>query len=130
MRKTIRVFVLISLLTLGFLVTPSSASFNPPFTEITGSDNPFDGVNAGNYSMPSFADLDGDGDLDAFIGAEDGLIYYYQNAGTVITPNLTLVTGGGNPFDGVDVGDDSKPSFADLDGDGDLDAFIGKDALR
>ena len=31
-----------------------------------------------------------------------------------------------NPFEGITVGTDSVPSFADLDSDGDLDAFIGE----
>jgi Ca2+-binding RTX toxin-like protein len=30
-----------------------------------------------------------------------------------------------SPFDGVDTGDNAKPTFADLDNDGDLDAVIG-----
>ncbi|MFC2029411.1 FG-GAP-like repeat-containing protein [Chloroflexota bacterium] len=100
---------------------------SPSFTEVTGGGNPFNGVDVGDRSAPSFADLDGDGDLDAFIGATDGTIYYYRNDGTAASPSFTEVTGGGNPFNGVDVGDRSAPSFADLDGDGDLDAFIGED---
>ncbi|MFM7787083.1 MAG: FG-GAP repeat domain-containing protein, partial [Microcystis panniformis] len=30
-----------------------------------------------------------------------------------------------SPFDNIDVGDNAKPTFADLDNDGDLDAIIG-----
>ncbi len=123
-RKTISLVVLFCLLVAG-MSTPAAASFNPPFTEVTGTDNPFDGVDVGDYSAPSFADLDGDGDLDAFIGAGDGWIYYYRNEGTAANPAFTNVTGSGNPFNGVGVGSNSAPSFADLDGDGDLDAFIG-----
>ncbi len=33
-----------------------------------------------------------------------------------------------NPFDGIDVGFESSPTLADLDGDGDLDALIGEKA--
>ncbi|WP_457651967.1 T9SS type A sorting domain-containing protein [Rhodocaloribacter sp.] len=36
------------------------------------------------------------------------------------------VTGAGNPFDGVDVGDNSDPAFVDIDGDADSDAFVGE----
>jgi len=125
LRKTFYVIVLLNLL-LAATFTPAAASFNPPFTEVTGSGNPFNGVDVGLRSAPSFADLDGDGDLDAFIGESDGVINYYRNDGTVINPAFTLVTGSGNPFNGVDVGLRSTPSFADLDGDGDLDAFIGE----
>ena len=91
------------------------------FTEVTGADNPFNGVNVGRYSTPSFADLDGDGDLDALIGEGSGNLNFYRNEGGT----FTSVTGADNPFDGVDVGSHSTPSFADLDGDGDLDALIG-----
>jgi hypothetical protein len=34
-------------------------------------------------STPTLADIDGDGDLDAFIGAVDGTVYFYENAPTV-----------------------------------------------
>jgi hypothetical protein len=92
------------------------------FTKITGSDNPLDGVSVGSNSVPAFADIDGDGDLDAFVGANDGTVHFYINdSGT-----FTEVTDTGNPFNGVDVGDYSAPTFADIDADGDLDAFIGK----
>ncbi len=102
--------------------TASSLSFS----EVTGSSNPFDGVNVGSDSTPTFADLDGDGDLDAFIGEYLGSINYYENTGTASSPSFSEVTGSGNPFDGKDVGSNSTPTFADLDGDGDLDAFIGE----
>jgi hypothetical protein len=92
------------------------------FSEITGSANPFNGVDVGWDSTPTFADLDGDGDLDAFIGESDGNINFFRNDGGTFSE----ITGAANPFNGVDVGDDSAPTFADLDEDGDLDAFIGE----
>jgi Ca2+-binding RTX toxin-like protein len=98
----------------------------PVFTEQVGAANPFNGVDVGIYSTPSFADLDGDGDLDALIGEQDGVLNYYRNTGTALAPVFTVQTGAANPFNGVDVGFYSTPSFADLDGDGDLDAVIGE----
>ncbi|MBW4497184.1 MAG: VCBS repeat-containing protein, partial [Oscillatoria princeps RMCB-10] len=90
-------------------------------TQVTGTANPLDGVSVGQSTFPTFADIDGDGDLDAFIGNRGGSIFFYRNdSGT-----FTQVTGTGNPFDGVGVGLSSKPTFADIDKDGDLDAFIG-----
>ena len=97
----------------------------PDFAEQTGAANPFNGVDVGNFSTPSFADLDGDGDLDALVGENGGTLRYFENTGTVIAPAFTERTGAANPFDGVDVAFNSSPSFADLDGDGDLDAVIG-----
>ena len=98
----------------------------PVFTEQTGAANPFNGVNVGLSSTPSFADLDDDGDLDAVIGEFNGFLKYYRNTGTALAPVFTEQTGASNPFNGVDVGFESAPSFADLDGDGDLDAVIGE----
>jgi len=75
-----------------------------------------------NYPKPVFADIDEDMDDDLIIGGEDGMIRYYSKEG----PNDYIeLTGPDNPFNGIDVGDYSSPAFADIDGDGDLDCFIG-----
>ena len=97
----------------------------PVFAEQTGGANPFNGVDAGTLSTPSFADLDGDGDLDAVVGAQDGTLHYFKNTGTATAPVFAEQTGAANPFNGVDIEFNSAPSFADLDGDGDLDAIVG-----
>ena len=96
------------------------------FVEQTGSSNPFNGVVEKYYSAPTFGDIDGDGDLDLFIGSSDGTIKYYKNTGSVSSPRFVSQTGTSNPFNGVDVGLYSTPTLVDIDGDGDLDAFIGK----
>jgi cysteine-rich repeat protein len=88
------------------------------------SANPFGLADVGSYSTPSFADLDGDGDLDAFIGELLGNTIYFENTGTSAAPDFAASSA--NPFGLADVGIRSSPTFADLDGDGDLDAFIGQ----
>jgi Ca2+-binding RTX toxin-like protein len=93
------------------------------FTELTGTANPLNGVVGMTNSDPTFADIDSDGDLDAFVGSEGGTISYYQNTGGT----FTQLSGTANPLNGVYVGYLSSPTFADIDSDGDLDAFVGAD---
>ncbi|SFE67839.1 FG-GAP-like repeat-containing protein [Nitrosomonas sp. Nm166] len=85
--------------------------------------NPFGLSDAGTQVSPTFADIDNDGDLDAFIGNSDGNILFFRNTGTAGNP--TFAAGIQNPFGLSDVGFLANPTFADNDGDGDLDAFIG-----
>ncbi|GBF82034.1 cadherin-like domain-containing protein [Aphanothece sacrum] len=85
--------------------------------------NPFGLTDVGYVATPTFADIDGDGDLDAFVGTVDGNTRFYRNTGTGSAPSLTLEAT--NPFGLTDVGYNSAPTFADIDGDGDLDAFVG-----
>ena len=96
------------------------------FTQKTGSNNPLDGVVVSGTAAPSFVDIDADGDMDLFIGEDDGTISHYANSGSSTSPSFSEETGNNNPLDGVDVGYGSTPTFADIDGDGDMDAFIGE----
>jgi PKD repeat protein len=84
-------------------------------------------ISVGYSAVPAFADLDGDGDQDLLIGNSEGTIVYYQNTGSNTVPRWTLVgplaDAGGNT---IDVGSNSAPVFADLDGDGDLDLLMGE----
>jgi hypothetical protein len=100
------------------------SSYNPSPSFSGSSSNPFNLTGVGGYgASPVFADLDGDGDLDAFIGNSDGNTIYFQNTGTSTAP--AFAASSSNPFNLSDVGGEAAPEFADLDSDGDLDAFIG-----
>jgi len=84
--------------------------------------NPFSLTGVGRYASPTFADIDGDGDLDAFVGNGDGNTLFYRNTGSASNPVFVADT---NNFGLTDVGDQAAPTLADIDGDGDLDAFVG-----
>ena len=98
---------------------------NPVFAAATS--NPFGLGNAGT-AAPTFVDIDGDEDLDAFIGNYYGGIYFFRNIGTVNDPVFADLQG--QPFGFGLVEGHAIPSFVDIDGDGDLDAFIGIGASR
>jgi len=95
------------------------------FTLQGGAANPFNGVSVSNDAYPAFVDIDGDGDLDAFIGAWDGTVRYYKNTGTATVPVFTVQAGAANPFNGVDIGGKATPAFVDVDKNGTKDAFVG-----
>jgi hypothetical protein len=85
--------------------------------------NPFGLTDVGIYASPTLADIDGDGDLDAFVGERFGNTFFYRNTGSASNPVFAAPTT--NDFGLTDVGDSAAPTFADIDGDGDLDAFVG-----
>jgi hypothetical protein len=93
--------------------------------ERTGAANPLNGLNVGLISTPALGDLDGDGDLDLVEGGGDGTFRYFENTGSASSPAYIARTGAADPLNGQDVGRDSAPALADLDGDGDLDLVAG-----
>jgi len=103
--------------------TAQSPAFAAPASNPFGLAPPF-----GHASLslaPAFADIDGDGDLDAFIGASGvthGYTLFFRNTGTAQSPAFA------NPFANlfglVTPGYSVFPQLVDIDGDGDLDAFL------
>ena len=93
----------------------------PVFVAAAGT-NPLAGVDVGAQASPTFADIDGDGDLDVYIGESYGKVKFYRNTGSSTAPTFAVPS----PLAIVDVGYQAKPTFADIDGDGDLDAFVGE----
>ncbi|HAY33420.1 MAG TPA: hypothetical protein DCY06_04730, partial [Bacteroidetes bacterium] len=77
----------------------------------------------GQSSTPALIDIDGDNDLDLFIGGTNGRLIFYENTGTPENFNFSFVS---NFYAGIDAGDDSVPRFYDIDDDGDYDLFIGR----
>ena len=101
---------------------PGSYIGNP--LEVINQDIP---ANFNDYTSLAFADLDNDGDLDVTVGFDvfiSGSNYnvrslvYYENLGKGV---LQLRQGLDSPLDGIDLGDNSNSSLADIDQDGDLD---------
>ena len=76
----------------------------------------------GSNAVPALVDIDGDGDLDLFLGDAAGRIVFFRNDGTRTAPRFTLVS---DDYLGLRIGRRAVPRFVDLDGDGLLDLVVG-----
>lgn len=94
-------------------------------------------ASAGSFSKPGLADIDGDGDLDIFIGTDygtqsgNGVIDFFLNTGTASAAVFGAApeAAAANPFGATTISNrQTRLSFGDMDGDGDLDA-IGGDSI-
>lgn len=92
------------------------------FTDVTDSS----GIQLGGQATTgaTFADVDGDGDLDLLVGTLGGPLFLYQNDGK---GHFTDVTNGS----GLDSGFAATTlTLADVDGDGDLDLYVATYKVR
>lgn len=99
----------------------TGTSISPTFIQVTGSSNPFNGVDEEINANIEFVDIDGDGDFDAFIGDRD-TTNFYRNTGDRNSPVFSLDSNPGLTGSG---GLDQAPFFIDFDQDGDFDVFVG-----
>lgn len=76
-----------------------------------------------NADYPALADLDYDNDYDLVIGGFNGVLLYW-NIGDSLNPIWEQDTSMMKTVNTM-IGTDAKPSFADLDNDGDNDLVIG-----
>ena len=91
--------------------------------------NPFGLANVGDSAVLTFADTDGDGAIDLLVGDEYGNLHYFENTGTATAPAFTELSDTNNPFDAYNENSDTyaaAPAFVDIDGDGDMDIFVGE----
>jgi hypothetical protein len=87
-----------------------------------------DGIDLGAETIPAFADIDGDGDLDLVVGTKiepnnprTGGVYWFENIGTRTAPSLRL-----RGHLSVRPAFHNAPALGDLDGDGLADLVIGQ----
>ncbi|MDC9721075.1 MAG: Ig-like domain-containing protein, partial [Gammaproteobacteria bacterium] len=93
-----------------------------------GVGTPFDALNelwlkTGYLYSLTFADVDGDGDVDILVGHDR--LTYLENENNIYSLNA------GHSLSHISTANNASPAFADIDGDGDVDLVLGDgDRLR
>ncbi len=99
--------------------TAENYSFSQPINLTDAANNK---IKFSNFVRPIFSDIDNDNDLDLILGGFNGKMKLYKNEGSKI--NFSFVEDL-SQFQNIDVGEQSAPTFYDIDKDGNLDLIIG-----
>lgn len=102
---------------------------DPVFSFVDDDWMNFSSSGLGLRVVPTFGDLDGDGDLDMIVGTETGQIHYYQNtggAGSMVFSTPPVLQMQDDQGAVINVSSFSTPYLFDLDNDGLLDLVIGR----
>lgn len=99
----------------------TGSATNPSYQLITS-----DYATLGNYFIsaiyPTFADLDGDNDMDMLVGGEDGSLTLFTNNPTGPVANFSFDTPN---YQNIDVANFAAPQLYDVNQDGKTDLLIG-----
>lgn len=102
----------------------------PHFTFVTDDFANISSLGFPQGIIPTFGDIDGDGDIDMIIGDYFGKLHVFTNSSNSLTSmNLSLTTTNLTDDNGntIDVGYAAKPILYDIDKDGKLDLIIGEE---
>lgn len=96
---------------------------DPEFTLITRD---LAGISAFNFTslVPTFGDLDNDGDKDMLLGESDGFVHFFKNIGPPDGPAQFILFAAN--YQGIDPGANAAPQLIDITGDELPDLIIGE----
>ena len=99
----------------------------PEYTFVDYNYLDLDQQNYGLRTVPTFGDIDGDGDEDLLMGLQDGSMVYYENTSTGNGAQFNTPVPGFNDNTGTPIVTEgfAYPQFFDLDFDGLLDLILG-----
>ena len=113
-----------------YIIWNSGTLEEPIMLDVALEYPPVDPVFSAGQNMPTFADLDGDGDEDLYVAVLSGAygnqlvnnFFYYENIGIGFKSEFSYVTR--SYLSMLDIFSNSSPELIDIDFDGDLDLFV------